>query len=83
MVNYETGEIVDLSSTFISEKVKAFLRNMLVGHNIHMESIDELLEDIDFLYHGAVKKAFCFCIKSNYEKYYEWRKDNNMNCGFD
>ena len=82
IVDYFSGEIIDITTTFISDKVTEFLRSLVIGHNLHTERIEDILEEVEFAYNGSSKKAVCVCLKTNYDKYIAWRKEHSFDCSF-
>lgn len=75
VINYETGEVIDISCTLITEEAKFFLHSIIAGFNMHNDSIDELIGDITFRFHGMSQKAITVAVKGAYERYMSWRSD--------
>ena len=78
VVNYETGIIEDIISSLIVPETKDFIKDILVGRNIHDEYIGDLTSDIEFRYHGGAQRAICVALKQCYDKYYKWREEENF-----
>ena len=78
VVNYETGVIEDIISSLIVPETKLFVRDLLIGHNIHEENFADIVANIQFRYHGGAQRAICVALKQCYDKYYKWRDDMKM-----
>lgn len=78
VVNYETGELEDVISSLIVPETKAFLKDVILGHNIHRESVSEIVECIQFRFHGSAQRAICIAFKQCYDKYYTWREQSQL-----
>ena len=77
MINYETGVIENVSSTFISGAINEFLHDIIVDRNIHKE-FKEILDDIEVYYNGSAKWAIRLCLKKDFEDYIKWREKRGM-----
>lgn len=77
VINFKTGIIEDTTCTLITDEAKQFLKDIIVGHNIHDEGIDKLIEMISFRFHGLSQKAICVALKSTVERYETWREQEN------
>lgn len=75
IINYKTGRIVDVSCTLLTQEAKDFIKSILIGHNVHEESIDNIIEVIKFSYHGYAQKAICVAVKGSYERYCAWKME--------
>lgn len=79
VINYETGEIIDISCTLITEEAKYFLHSIIAGFNVHNDNIDDLVKDILFRFHGMSQKAITVAVKGAYERYISWRNEILLN----
>lgn len=82
IVDYTTGVVCDCSFTFISPVIENFVRELLVGRNLHKETTKEIMKEVENLFIAPTRKAVGVLIRENITKYYQWRKDNDMNCDF-
>ena len=78
IINYETGEIIDLISSLIVPETKDFVKSILVGKNLHEISISDLMSEIHFRYHGGAQRAICVAFKQCYDKYFKWREEEGL-----
>lgn len=76
IVNHQTGVIEDISCTLLTKVARNFLKNLIIGYNIHENSIEPLIEKVKLLFHGNSQKAICVVLKDNYNKYNEWKNRN-------
>ena len=76
IINWKTGIIEDSSCTLLTEEAKAFIKQILVGYNLHEHGIDPLIEQIKFRFHGQSQKAICVAIKGTYDRYMTWKSEN-------
>lgn len=75
VINTETGIIEDTSCTLITDEAKRFLKEIIVGHNIHEEGIDRLIDKIQNRFHGLSQKAICVAVKATIERYETWKTE--------
>ncbi len=73
IINQATGIIEDTSCTLLTEEAKQFLKDILVGYNIHKNSIEGLQERIVQRYHGMSQKALCVAVAGACERYSQWK----------
>lgn len=59
VINYKTGIIEDISCTLMTTVAKQFLEDVLIGHNLHENGIDSLLDKIRFRFHGNSQIPMC------------------------
>lgn len=78
IIHKDTGIIEDSSCTLITEEARAFLKQILVGHNLHTEGIDGLIEKVKYRFHGLSQKAICVALKATYDRYMTWRSEMNI-----
>lgn len=76
IINTDTGVIEDTSCTLITEEARNFLKQVLIGYNLHENGIDPLVERVKYRFHGSAQKAICVAMKGTYEKYMTWRSEN-------
>ncbi|QEK13231.1 DUF3870 domain-containing protein [Crassaminicella thermophila] len=76
VINIDTGIIEDTSCTLITEEARSFLKQVLVGYNLHENGIEALIKKVKYRFHGSSQKAICVAIKGTYEKYITWRNEN-------
>ncbi|MCD5414684.1 MAG: DUF3870 domain-containing protein [Clostridiales bacterium] len=72
IINRKTGLIEDSSCTLITAEAKEFLKQILVGHNLHEEGIEALNEKIKKRFHGLAQKSLCVAVKASCNRYFEW-----------
>ncbi|SHK57370.1 DUF3870 domain-containing protein [Paramaledivibacter caminithermalis] len=75
VINSKTGIIEDTSCTLITDEAKRFLKEIIVGHNVHEEGLDELINKIQYRFHGLSQKAICVAVKAAIERYETWKKE--------
>lgn len=75
VIDIKTGIIVDTSCTLITSEAKRFLKNVIVGHNIHEDGIEKLIEKIQYRFHGLSQKAVCVAVKGAVERYETWKNE--------
>ena len=75
IINTKTGIIEDAVSTLLTEEVKNFLKGIIVGFNLHENNIDDLVDEVDYRFHGVSRKAVCVALKGSYEKYETWKSE--------
>ncbi|WP_432662764.1 DUF3870 domain-containing protein [Wukongibacter baidiensis] len=73
-IDVEKGVIVDTSCTLLTEEAKIFLKEIIIGHDVHSEGITPLIEKVKLKYHGYAQKAICVILKDTYNRYLEWKK---------
>jgi len=78
VINFKTGIIEDTSCTLITDEAKRFLKDIIVGHNLHEEGLDKLIEKIQRRFHGLSQKAICVAVKAAAERYETWKNENNI-----
>lgn len=78
IIHKDTGIIEDSSCTLITEEARSFLKQVLVGHNLHIEGIDALIEKVKYRFHGLSQKAICVALKATYDRYMTWRNEMNI-----
>ncbi len=66
-VDVETGEILEVDSTLITDLSKEFLKRLLEGEKLR--NIFGIEEKIRNRYHGSAKKALVAAIKVCYDRY--------------
>lgn len=76
IINYKTGIIEESSCTLITNEAKLFLKSIMIGFNLHERDIKELIEQINFRFHGVSQKAICVATKATYERYIVWKHEN-------
>lgn len=76
IINDRTGVIEDVVSTLLTDEAKWFLKSVMIGFNLHDNDIEDLVKEINHRFHGVSVKAVCVALKSTYEKYDTWRKEN-------
>ncbi|MCC5909666.1 MAG: DUF3870 domain-containing protein [Clostridiaceae bacterium] len=72
IINNKTGRIIDVSCTLLTQEAKDFVKSVLVGHNVHEEDIDDIIQVIKHRYHGYAQKAICVAIRGSIERYNTW-----------
>jgi hypothetical protein len=75
VINTTTGIIEDTSCTLITDEAKRFLKEIIVGHNIHEEGLEKLTDKIQLRFHGLSQKAICVAVKAAVERYETWKKE--------
>ncbi len=75
IINKDTGIIEDTSCTLLTDEAKLFLKDIIVGFNLHTQPIDMLLENITNRYHGFSQKAICVAVNNAYERYIQWKNN--------
>ncbi|MFZ5968882.1 MAG: DUF3870 domain-containing protein [Bacillota bacterium] len=75
VINPINGIIEDSSCTLITEEAKEFIKQIIVGHNLHTEGIEPLIEKIKHRFHGLSQKAICVAVKGSYERYVTWKHE--------
>lgn len=78
IINKETGIIEDSSCTLLTEEAKDFLKQILIGYNLHENGIEPLVEKVKRRYHGLAQKAICVALKGTYERYLAWKEENRI-----
>ena len=78
VINTKTGITEDTSCTLITDEAKRFLKDIIVGHNLYEEGLDELVNKIQYRFHGLSQKAICVAVKAAVERYETW-KDEFLN----
>lgn len=74
-INKETGIVEDASCTLITPEAISFIKQIIVGHNLHEEGVEPIIEEIKQRFQGASQKALCVASKGTYEKYIMWKKE--------
>jgi len=75
VINFKSGSVTDMSCTLLTDEAKMFLKDIIVGFNLHEESIQDLIDAICFRYHGHSQKAICVAVKQTAERYQQWRSE--------
>lgn len=78
VVNYETGDLEDVITSLIVPETKAFLKDVIMPHNIHREPVSDIVNSIRYRFHGSAQKAICIAFKQCYDKYYTWRETEQL-----
>jgi len=73
IINQSSGIIEDISCTLLTEEAKLFLKDIIIGFNLHTEPIDTLTDRIVLRYHGMSQKAVCVAIHDAYDRYTQWK----------
>lgn len=73
IINQASGVIEDISCTLLTEEAKLFLKDIIIGFNLHTDPIDTLTEHIALRYHGMSQKAICVAVHDAYERYTQWK----------
>lgn len=73
IINRQTGIVEDTSCTLLTDEAKVFLKDIIVGFNIHETPIDILLDTIVDRYHGMSQKAICVAVQGAYDRYLIWK----------
>jgi len=76
IINYKSGVIEDTTCTLITEEARLFIKSVLVGFNLHETDFKELIDQINFRFHGLSQKAVCVATKAAYERYMVWKEEN-------
>ncbi|WP_432662741.1 DUF3870 domain-containing protein [Wukongibacter baidiensis] len=79
VINIKTGIIEDTSCTLITSEARRFLKDIIVGHNIHEDGVEKLIEKIQFRFHGLSQKAICVAVKGTVERYETWKAELKAN----
>ena len=75
IINKETGIVEDASCTLVTPEAISFIKQIIVGHNLHKEGIEPIIEGIKQRFHGASQKSLWVASKGTYEKYVMWKKE--------
>ncbi len=75
-INYETGVIEDVAITLLTDEAKLYAKDLMVGFNLHDRKLQELVDRVEFHYHGMSQKAIIVVLKAVYEKYMNWKKEH-------
>ncbi len=75
VINYKSGSVTDMSCTLLTEEAKMFLKDIIVGFNLHDDPIQDLIDAVSFRYHGHSQKAICVAVKQTAERYQQWRSE--------
>ncbi|RKD23584.1 protein of unknown function [Caminicella sporogenes DSM 14501] len=78
VINKKTGIIEDISCTLITEEAKLFLKDVMVGYNLHENGLDKLIDIIQNRFHGLSQKAICVAVKAAVERYEAWLKETSI-----
>jgi len=73
IINQNSGVIEDTSCTLLTDEAKLFLKDVLVGFNIHDEPLEAIQERITKRYHGFSQKAICVAVLGAIERYNQWK----------
>lgn len=74
VINTKTGVIEDTSCTLITDEAKDFLKDIIIGYNLHEDGLDNLIDNISNRFHGLSQKAICVALKSTVERYESWKE---------
>lgn len=72
IINQKTGIVEDISITLLTKETRDFLKEIIVGFNLHETDIEVLLSKIKTRYFGYAQKAICVALKNisfNYLKH--------------
>ncbi len=75
IINYKSGFIEDITCTLLTDEAKRFLKSVMVGFNVHDQDLTELIDHINFRFHGLSQKAICVATKAAYERYVVWKEE--------
>ncbi|MDK2920439.1 MAG: hypothetical protein PWQ37_3172 [Candidatus Petromonas sp.] len=75
VINVKTGVIEDTSCTLITDEAKKFLKDIIIGHNLHEEGVDKLIDNIQRRFHGLSQKAICVAVKGAIDRYESWKNE--------
>lgn len=78
IINKDSGEIIDTSCTLLTEEAKVFLKDIIIGFNVHQEPIERLQDRICQRYHGMSQKAICVAIQGAYDRYIQWKSKKTV-----
>lgn len=73
IINQTSGVIEDISCTLLTDEAKLFLKDVLVGSNIHKEPVETIQDRIIKRYHGFSQKAICVAVAGAIERYQQWK----------
>ncbi|MDW7671816.1 MAG: DUF3870 domain-containing protein [Bacillota bacterium] len=73
IIHQETGEIIDISCTLLTQEACFFLKSVLRGRNVHEDEPEEIAELIRQRYHGFAQKAVCVAVKGTIDRYFQWK----------
>jgi hypothetical protein len=68
-----SGEIIDASSTLVTEKGRAFIVSLLIGHNILKDGIEGPVLSIERRYFSTGKKSIISAVRDAYKRFQEYR----------
>jgi hypothetical protein len=68
-----SGEIIDASSTLVTEKGRAFIASLLIGHNILNDGIEGPIVSIERRYFATGKKSIISAVRDAYKRFQESR----------
>jgi hypothetical protein len=74
-----SGEIIDASSTLVTEKGRAFIASLLIGHNILLDGIEEPIVNIERRYFATGKKSIISAVRDAYKRFQESRSTISEN----
>jgi hypothetical protein len=75
IIDYMTGIVEDVITSLIVTETREFVKSLIMGRNIHVQSITEIINCVKFRYHGAAQRAICLGLKQSYDKYMVWREE--------
>ncbi|MDW7668715.1 MAG: DUF3870 domain-containing protein [Bacillota bacterium] len=77
VVDFLTDDIIDSCCTFITQEAKDFVKSILMGCSLSTEdSLKIIVDRIQLAFNGPSQKALTVIMKSNYNKYHQWKEDN-------
>lgn len=79
VINHKTGIIEDVSCTLITDEAKRFLKDIMIGYNLHENGVDALVDSIHLRFHGLSQKAICVAVKAAFERYETWKEEMKKN----
>ena len=68
-----SGEIIDASSTLVTEKGRAFIASLLIGHNILKDGIEGPVLSIERRYFSTGKRSIISAVRDAYKRFQEYR----------
>lgn len=74
IIDSKTGIIEDISITLLTKETIKFLKQLIIGFNLHEENIEILLDKIKSRYFGSAQKAVCVALKRLSDNYLKCMK---------
>lgn len=79
IIDFKKDIIIDVGCTFLTIEAKEYFKSLLVGKSIRTKNdLNELEKTIKFYFNSPSQNANCMIVKSIYEKYSEWKVENEM-----